>query len=72
LTEGIPSWLKIVQGFVVVTVTGVSAAVSGQVLNDWLPSGSYPVLLLGLPALLVGALTLVVSTAVIKAFVKPG
>ncbi|HEY0457795.1 MAG TPA: hypothetical protein VGC97_01510 [Pyrinomonadaceae bacterium] len=67
-SAGIPLWLKIIQAFIVLTVAGVSAAVSGQILNAYLPEGAYPALLLGLPALVLGLVALVVSSVVIKSF----
>jgi hypothetical protein len=67
-SAGIPLWLKIIQAVIVLIVAGVSAAVSGQILNTYLPSGSYPALLLGLPALIMGFLALVISGVLIKQF----
>ena len=69
-SAGIPVWLKIIQAFIVLTVAGVSAAVSGQILNTYLPSGNYPALLLGLPAIIMGIIALVVSGVVIKSFIS--
>jgi hypothetical protein len=69
LSAGIPLWLKIIQAIIVLTVAGVSAAVSGQILNTYLPSGNYPALLLGLPTLIMGFMALIISSVLIKAFI---
>jgi hypothetical protein len=67
-TAGIPLGLKIIQAIVVLIVAGVAAAVSGQILNTYLPAGNYPALLLGLPALIMGLVALVVTGAIMKSF----
>lgn len=70
LINDIPVWLRFIQGAFVIFSAVIAAAVSGQILNNFLPSGDYPNLLIGLPALIVGFAVLFVTSILIKVFIK--